>query len=85
MSLNRRLLLPRALLSFVLETHHIQNVDHSKSGPGPIRTRNRGAGRVPKKPKTQEELDMELDTFMKDDKSAPSPVAAQADGDVEMA
>ncbi|KAI0942185.1 hypothetical protein AcW1_009512 [Taiwanofungus camphoratus] len=62
-----------------------QTTTAAKSGPGPIRTRNRGAGRVPKKPKTQEELDMELDTFMKDDKSAPSPVAAQADGDVEMA
>ncbi|KAH9947523.1 hypothetical protein B0H21DRAFT_738382 [Amylocystis lapponica] len=56
------------------------------SGPGPIRTKTRGApaARVPKKPKTAEELDMEIESFMKDDmKAAPRP-AAPAEGDVEM-
>lgn len=57
------------------------------SGPGPVRTKNRPAPRVPKKPKTAQELDMELDAFMGDDikpTSAPAP-AAQVDKDVEMA
>ncbi|PCH35308.1 hypothetical protein WOLCODRAFT_139847 [Wolfiporia cocos MD-104 SS10] len=55
-----------------------------KNGLGPVRTKAR-APRVPKKPKTAEELDMELDAFMKDDVPAGAPAAAQADKDVEMA
>ncbi|KZT03810.1 RNA-binding domain-containing protein [Laetiporus sulphureus 93-53] len=64
------------------------------TGPGPVRTRARGAAkpaRVPKKAKTAEELDFELDAFMKDDtKPAEAPAAAPAtvaeeEGDVEMA
>ncbi|KAI0792380.1 hypothetical protein C8Q75DRAFT_804772 [Abortiporus biennis] len=73
----------------------------TKSGPGPVRTKPRGQprARAPKKPQTAEDLDKELDAFMKDD-SAPSaaPAAAAAapaadsqsaaattNGDVEMA
>jgi len=67
-------------------------------GGGPIRTRGARPPRPgPKKPKTAEELDKELDSFMKDD-SKPKPAEKEgetavttsssqtgADGDVEMA
>lgn len=57
-----------------------------KSGTGPIRTK-KGAARAPKKVKTAEELDMEIEQFMKDDiLPSQAPAAAQqVDGDVEMA
>ena len=57
----------------------------SPAGPGPIRNKPRApkAPRAAKKPKTAEELDSELDAFMKDDtKSAPA-VPGHA-GDIEM-
>jgi len=58
----------------------------TKAGPGPIRTRAPRAARVPKVPKTAEELDMEIESFMKDDaKAAPAAPAAAVEGDVEMA
>jgi len=62
----------------------------SNSGPGPIRSKRRTA-RVPKprKPKTAEDLDNELDLFMgdgtKDTATAAAPAATQPEGDVEMA
>ncbi|OCH86809.1 hypothetical protein OBBRIDRAFT_782636 [Obba rivulosa] len=57
-----------------------------KSGPGPIRTKARPAGRAPKKPKTADELDKELEMFMHDDAkvSAPPQPAAAAQGDVDV-
>ena len=54
----------------------------SSSGPGPVRTKARPT-REKKKPKTMDELDSELDAFMKED--APATAPAQAAGDVEMA
>jgi len=64
-------------------------------GTGPIRTRRGGARhtpRVPKKPKTAEDLDKELDLFMgdgtKEADATPAtapPVTVQPEGDVEMA
>lgn len=70
-------------------------LNRSSRGVGPIRTR-RGGGRhapkAPKKPKTAEDLDKELDLFMGDGTKdvvtipAPAPlVPAQPEGDVEMA
>jgi len=59
---------------------------------GPIRSRRgatRGAGRAPKKPKTAEDLDKELDLFMgdgtKDKDAAAVPTTPEQGGDVEMA
>lgn len=60
-------------------------------GAGPIRSRPaRGAPRAPKKPKTAEELDKELDAFMGDAEPAvvteQTPTAPeQSTQDVEMA
>ncbi|KAJ3559390.1 hypothetical protein NM688_g378 [Phlebia brevispora] len=53
-------------------------------GLGPVRTKGRGARapREPKKPKTAQELDMELDAFMKDD-AKPATAQNQTE-DVEM-
>ncbi|KAL6306367.1 hypothetical protein BKA93DRAFT_774322 [Sparassis latifolia] len=65
-----------------------------RTGPGPIRTKAARPPRVPKKPKTAAELDMEIDAFMKDDvaptPAAPPPppptsAAAPVEEDVEMA
>ncbi|KAF7795665.1 hypothetical protein EIP86_006830 [Pleurotus ostreatoroseus] len=55
------------------------------AGPGPIRNKPRApkAARAPKKPKTAEELDSELDAFMKDD-TQPTPTVPEQAGDVEM-
>ena len=65
---------------------------HSRSstGPGPIRTKRRGAKgpRESKKPKTAEELDKELDAFMKDEMKPngdTSTTENQNGEDVEMA
>lgn len=50
-------------------------------GPGPVRShpRKRGGGpkpsRVPKKPKTAEELDKELDAFMGDSEPVTNPTS----------
>ncbi|KDQ58567.1 hypothetical protein JAAARDRAFT_155101 [Jaapia argillacea MUCL 33604] len=61
-----------------------------RSGLGPIRSRPRGSGRPgPKKPKTVEDLDKELDAFMGDSSTVPAadPAAQSApvvEGDVEM-
>ena len=57
----------------------------SPAGPGPIRNKPRApkAARAPKKPKTAEELDSELDAFMKDD-TQPTPTVPEQAGDVEM-
>jgi THO complex subunit 4 len=66
-------------------------------GGGPVRTKGARQPRPrPKKPKTAEELDKELDSFMNDDDSKPKPAGKEAepaadvvqtgaDGDVEMA
>jgi THO complex subunit 4 len=69
---------------------------HKHQGTGPIRTK---AARVtksgPKRPKTAEELDQELDSFMKDEPKVAvgkvgsnvptqAPVKTAADTDVEM-
>ncbi|KAI0356108.1 RNA-binding domain-containing protein [Trametes cingulata] len=68
-----------------------------EGGVGPVRTKARGGGagarggrKGPTKPKTAEELDKELDAFMKDDIVATPPQPANAapattEGDVEMA
>ncbi|KAJ7717643.1 hypothetical protein DFH07DRAFT_1012501 [Mycena maculata] len=62
-----------------------------RGGIGPIRTRGRGGGRAaaprpaPKKPKTAEELDKELDAFMVDEAPAPVPAPTAPAQDVEMA
>ncbi|CCL99601.1 uncharacterized protein FIBRA_01619 [Fibroporia radiculosa] len=58
-----------------------------KSGPGPVRTKSRPVRepRAPKKPKTAEDLDKELDAYLKDDaKPPPAGVAPQANEDVDM-
>lgn len=78
----------------------------TRRGVGPIRSRRGGEGRggggggrvaprAPKKPKTAEDLDKELDLFMGDGPrdgeeatptaSEPAPTAAQPEVDVEMA
>jgi len=67
-------------------------------GGGPTRTKGARPPRPgPKKPKTAEELDKELDSFMNDDDSKPRPAGKESevaattssqtgvDGDVEMA
>ena len=70
-----------------------------QGGVGPVRTKARGgaaSARAParkerEKPKTAEELDKELDAFMKDDITAASKPETSAaapqdqNGDVEMA
>ncbi|OBZ67982.1 hypothetical protein A0H81_12462 [Grifola frondosa] len=65
-----------------------QSTTPSRSGPGPVRTKARGAGagRALKKPATAEQLDSELDAFMKDDvASAQRPAAGKVvEEDVEM-
>ncbi|TFK49118.1 hypothetical protein OE88DRAFT_1646687 [Heliocybe sulcata] len=68
-----------------VHTHHVARADR-KSGPGPIRSRGRGGGRPgPRKPKTAEDLDKELDFFMTDGtKGSTGPVQKAAEGDVEM-
>jgi len=60
----------------------------TSSGPrngviGPIRSRPRRVRTAPKKPKTAEELDKELDTFMGDSTETVAPAAPATD--VEMA
>ncbi|EIN08345.1 RNA-binding domain-containing protein [Punctularia strigosozonata HHB-11173 SS5] len=63
------------------------------AGSGPVRTRGgRGRGgaaprtpRESKKPKTAEELDKELESFMGDTSAPVQPSVASADADVEMA
>ncbi|KZT65283.1 hypothetical protein DAEQUDRAFT_532334 [Daedalea quercina L-15889] len=69
-----------------------QRVQPPRNGTGPIRTRAPRAAREPKKPKTQSELDAELDAFMSADispaKSSEAPAATAPNaqnGDVEMA
>ncbi|KAH9919816.1 uncharacterized protein B0H18DRAFT_881551, partial [Fomitopsis serialis] len=63
----------------------------ARNGTGPIRNKAPRPARVPKKPKTQGELDAELDAFMNADiqpvKSSDAPAAAAdaQNGDVEMA
>ena len=67
---------------------------HRQTGVGPVRTKQRpnpGAANAraskrlqPPKPKTAEELDKELDAFMKDEITADSVAAAGNGGDVEM-
>lgn len=60
----------------------------SPNGAGPVRTKQRAAKPAPREkkvkytPKSVEELDMELDAFMKDD-AVPAAAAASAE-DVEM-
>jgi len=54
---------------------------------GPIRSRRGGGRKAPKKPKTAEDLDKELDQFMGDgskDTDAPAPAATVQQADVEM-
>ena len=69
---------------------------HRRNGAGPIRTKGPRPAREVKKPKTQDELDAELDAFMNADiktikaseQPAAAPAAAEAQnggGDVEMA
>ena len=48
----------------------------SQNGAGPIRNRPRAPARAPKKPVTAEDLDKELDAFMKDDNASTAPVLA---------
>jgi THO complex subunit 4 len=80
---------PSYVLLFYKPLRLMELVD-SNSGPGPIRSKRRTA-RVPKprKPKTAEDLDNELDLFMgdgtKDTATAAAPAATQPEGDVEMA
>ncbi|KAI0656879.1 RNA-binding domain-containing protein [Cubamyces menziesii] len=60
----------------------------SDGGVGPVRTKGRQVRRK-KQPKTAEQLDKELDSFMKDEVSPaqgqPASGGAAGDGDVEMA
>ena len=65
-----------------------------QGGIGPVRTKAPRGGApgarparraAPPKPKTAEELDKELDAFMKDEIITPPSTAAPAQGDVEMA
>ncbi|KAH9833317.1 RNA-binding domain-containing protein [Rhodofomes roseus] len=62
----------------------------ARNGTGPIRTKAPRPTRVPKKPKTQNELDAELDAFMNADiqavkpSEAPAAAADPQNGDVEM-
>ncbi|TCD66572.1 hypothetical protein EIP91_001240 [Steccherinum ochraceum] len=61
------------------------------NGPGPVRTKAPRQPKEKKKPKTMQELDSELEAFMKDDNAvtvqpaAPATAPAPAAGDVEMA
>ena len=96
--------LPKLLLctsSRVSVYDHSLTKSYSKNGPGPIRTKPRGQprNRAPKQPKTVEDLDKELDAFMKDDapgsavpsavptapRPKPEPAVVDTNGDVEMA
>jgi THO complex subunit 4 len=60
------------------------NIPSRRGGVGPIRTKPRSApGRSePKKPKTAEELDKELDAFMGDGNEAAPSAAVEADVDM---
>jgi len=56
-------------------------------GAGPTWTKSRGTASrsEPKKPKTAEELDNELDAFMGDSAEPAPPAPAVVEGDVDMA
>lgn len=62
----------------------------SPNGTGPIRTKQRAAKPAPREkkvkhtPKSVEELDMELDAFMKDDDVPTAAAGAASAEDVEM-
>ncbi|EMD35537.1 hypothetical protein CERSUDRAFT_116284 [Gelatoporia subvermispora B] len=88
-SLLNRIEKPPLLERLSRNTPKEQIVGPRKSGPGPIRTKARPAAtRAPKKAKTADELDKELEMFMLDDAKASAPpqtsATTQADGDVEM-
>ena len=79
-----------------MHTLHHMLIILRRNGAGPIRTKGPRPAREVKKPKTQDELDAELDAFMNADikaikatePSVAAPAAAEAQngsGDVEMA
>ena len=83
------------MLHFCLRRTSVLIAISRRNGAGPIRTKGPRPAREAKKPKTQDELDAELDAFMNADikaiKAAETPAAAPAapegqnGGDVEMA
>lgn len=72
----------------IISTWGFLSLSFSDGGVGPVRTKGRHA-RQKKQPKTAEQLDKELDLFMKDEitpaQAQPASAGAAGDGDVEMA
>ncbi|EPQ52200.1 hypothetical protein GLOTRDRAFT_107741 [Gloeophyllum trabeum ATCC 11539] len=86
-SLIDRIQKPALLDRLTQDDSRIRMTTAPKSGPGPIRSRGRGAVRAgPRKPKTAEDLDKELDAFMTDGpKETSAPLQTGPEEDVEMA
>ncbi|KAG6833029.1 hypothetical protein H0H93_013404, partial [Arthromyces matolae] len=90
-SLINRIQKPPLLDRLSKDDSSIKTPSGPRGGTGPVRTRpaRGGATRAPKKPKTAEELDKELDAFMGDGEpaaeQAPAATEPSAQQDVEMA